>query len=79
MRIASMVIPHLQAGGTDLWVDTALSAMMTHNDTASIAACLSFVAMLWELLDMQAPPPREMPWERPWSFSRGVHSLLSPI
>jgi ADP-ribosylglycohydrolase len=56
MRIAPMVIPHLRATGTDLWVDTALSAMMTHNDSASIAACLSFVAMLWELLDMQAPP-----------------------
>jgi ADP-ribosyl-[dinitrogen reductase] hydrolase len=56
MRIAPMVIPHLRSGGTDLWVDTALSAMTTHNDTVSIAACLSFVAMLWELLDMQESP-----------------------
>jgi ADP-ribosylglycohydrolase len=56
MRIAPMVIPHLRSGTPDLWVDTALSAMITHNDSASIAACLSFVHMLWQLLQMDAPP-----------------------
>jgi ADP-ribosyl-[dinitrogen reductase] hydrolase len=56
MRIAPMLIPHLQTGTTDLWVDTALSAMITHNDSASISACLSFVHMLWQLLQMDAPP-----------------------
>ena len=56
MRIAPMVVPHLRSGGTDLWIDTALCAMTTHNDSASTAACLSFVAMLWDLLDMTAPP-----------------------
>ena len=56
MRIAPVVIPHLQTGATDLWVDTALSAMVTHNDSASISACLSFVHMLWQLLKMDAPP-----------------------
>ena len=56
MRIAPMVIPHLQSGTTDLWVDTALSAMLTHNDSASTAACLSFVNMLWQLLTLDRPP-----------------------
>lgn len=56
MRIAPMVIPHLRSGTTDLWVDTALSAMITHNDSGSIAACLSFVHMLWQLLTMEATP-----------------------
>jgi ADP-ribosyl-[dinitrogen reductase] hydrolase len=56
MRMAPMVIPHLRSGTSDLWIDTALSAMITHNDSASIAACLSFVNMLWKLLQMQAPP-----------------------
>lgn len=56
MRIAPMLIPHLHRRGRDLWVDTALSAMMTHNDSASIAACLAFIAMLWELLGMEAAP-----------------------
>ena len=56
MRIAPMVIPHLQLGTADLWVDTALSAMITHNDSASTAACLSFVNMLWQLLTLDGPP-----------------------
>lgn len=56
MRIAPILVPHLNTGGTDIWVDTALAAMMTHNDYSSTAACLAFVAMLWELLDMHEPP-----------------------
>lgn len=59
MRIAPMLIPCLQKGGTGVWVDTAISAMITHNDTASIAGCVSFVAMLWDLLDMKKPPKPE--------------------
>jgi ADP-ribosyl-[dinitrogen reductase] hydrolase len=56
MRISPVLIPHLKKGGTDLWVDAALCAMMTHNDTCSISACIGFAAMLWELLDMDSPP-----------------------
>jgi ADP-ribosyl-[dinitrogen reductase] hydrolase len=56
MRIAPTLLPHLQSGGSDVWVDTALSAMITHNDSASIAACLAFVRMLWELLKMERAP-----------------------
>lgn len=56
MRIAPMVIPHLASGTTELWVDTALSAMITHNDSASIAACVSFVNLLWKLLHVERAP-----------------------
>ena len=56
MRIAPMLIPHLKSASTDLRVDTALSAMLTHNDSGSIAACLAFVEMLRQLLQMSAPP-----------------------
>jgi len=56
MRIAPMLIPHLRSATADLWVDTALSAMMTHNDSASIAACISFVNLLWDLLPMDRQP-----------------------
>jgi ADP-ribosyl-[dinitrogen reductase] hydrolase len=59
MRIAPMLIPRLRSGTTDLWADTALSAMITHNDSASISACLAFVSMLWQLLQMTAPPQPE--------------------
>jgi ADP-ribosyl-[dinitrogen reductase] hydrolase len=58
MRIAPMLIPHLDTGTTNLWIDTALSAMITHNDSGSLAACLSFVYMLLHLLQMEnAPEP----------------------
>lgn len=64
MRIAPFLVPHLHAGGTGLWVDTALAAMMTHNDRGSISACLAFIALLWELLDKNKTPPPEWWIER---------------
>ena len=36
MRIAPILIPHLQHPSPELWVDTALCAMITHNDSAAI-------------------------------------------
>lgn len=57
MRIAPVLIPHLATGGPALWADTALAASLTHNDSASIAACLAFVSILWELLAMERSPP----------------------
>ena len=56
MRIAPMIIPHLNTQTADLWADTAISAMMTHNDSASTASCLAFVFMLRELIQMDRPP-----------------------
>jgi ADP-ribosylglycohydrolase len=56
MRIAPILIPHLKSAGTELWADTALSAMITHNDSASIASCLAVARMLWQLLPLQTPP-----------------------
>ncbi len=56
VRIAPMVIPHLRSVTAELWVNTALSAMITHNDSASTAACLAFVHMLWSLLRACAAP-----------------------
>lgn len=59
MRIAPMLFPHLRTGSSDLWIDTALSGMTTHNDTASISSCLAFVAILWDLLALDEPPRAE--------------------
>lgn len=56
MRIAPILVPHIKNGGHKLWIDTALCAMITHNDSASIASCMAFVRMLWLLLDMKEPP-----------------------
>ena len=62
MRIAPMLVPYVRSPSPDLWADTALSAIVTHNDAASTSACLVFVTMLWELLGMDAPP--EPSWWR---------------
>lgn len=56
MRIAPVLIPHLRGGGTALWADAASAAMLTHNDRASTSACIAFVGILWDLLDMERPP-----------------------
>lgn len=57
MRIAPMVVPHVAAPSADLWVDTALSAMTTHNDCAAIGSAVAFASILWDLMAMNTPPP----------------------
>ncbi|MGB5575270.1 MAG: ADP-ribosylglycohydrolase family protein [Thermoanaerobaculia bacterium] len=56
MRIAPMLVPHLREPSSELWVDTTLSAAITHNDSASIAGCVAFISMLRELIGMTAAP-----------------------
>ncbi len=65
MRIAPMLIPHLRSGTEALWVDAALSAMMTHNDSSSIASCLAFVHLLRQVLEMDQPPEPRW-WIQTW-------------
>lgn len=59
MRIAPVLIPHVASPSKALWADTALCAMLTHNNRASIASCLSFVRLLWVLLDLEEAPRGE--------------------
>lgn len=59
MRIAPILIPHLRFADENLWVDAALCARLTHNDSASMASCIGFVKMLWELIDMAGAPPAD--------------------
>jgi ADP-ribosyl-[dinitrogen reductase] hydrolase len=63
MRIAPMLIPHLRSATSDLWTNTALSAMITHNDSGAIAACLAFTKMLWQAVCMEKEPEPEW-WPR---------------
>jgi ADP-ribosyl-[dinitrogen reductase] hydrolase len=86
MRIAPILIPHLLHPAAELWVDTALCAIITHNDTASISACLAFVHILWELLHRDRPPEpswwvreyitvaRELETEKNYHPRGGIHS-----
>ncbi len=58
MRIAPVILPAMRRPSTDLWADAALAAMATHNDRASTSACLAWVHILWQLLQMsRAPEP----------------------
>lgn len=59
MRIAPMVVPHLRSATSAMWADAALSAMLTHNDSGSIAACIAFIRMIWESLRLEQPPGPE--------------------
>ena len=64
MRIAPILIPHLKDPSPELWADAALAAMITHNDAGSTAACVAFVAMLWQLLAMDEAPADPYWWPR---------------
>lgn len=59
MRIAPMVFPHFREPSEALWADTAMSSMTTHNDCAAISSCLAYVALLWDLFAIEAPPDKE--------------------
>ena len=72
MRIAPVLVPHLQRSGRDLWRDAVVLGAMTHNDWASNAACVAFVGMLWDLVGMTEPPPPE------WWLDRYV-ALAGPL
>jgi len=56
MRIAPVLIPHLREPSPALWADAALAGMITHNDAASIAACVAWTSILWRLLGMRETP-----------------------
>jgi ADP-ribosylglycohydrolase len=74
MRIAPMVIPHLKSATSDLWVDAALCAMLTHNDSGSTASCISLINMLWQLLKMESPPEPEWWLETYVSVARDLET-----
>jgi len=56
MRISPIIIPHLKNDQGNLWIDTALCAMTTHNDSAAIASCMALVNLIWNAIDMKTAP-----------------------
>jgi ADP-ribosyl-[dinitrogen reductase] hydrolase len=56
MRIAPVLVSHLRDPTPALWSDTAIAAMLTHNDRSSTAACVAFVRLLWDALRRPSPP-----------------------
>ncbi len=58
MRISPIILPHLKTNEGNLWIDTALCSMTTHNDSAAIASCLALLNLIWNVMDMdKAPEP----------------------
>jgi ADP-ribosyl-[dinitrogen reductase] hydrolase len=72
MRIAPVMLPHLRQPSPGLWADTVLAGMITHNDYASNAACVAYVAMLWELLCRHTAPSPE------W-WAETYHQVADPL
>jgi len=56
MRIAPVIVPHLEQPSAALWRDAVVAGAVTHNDPSSIGACVALVGILWELLGMDAVP-----------------------
>ena len=72
MRIAPVLVPHFRNPSPALWADTALAAMITHNDAASTGSCVAFVSLLWKLLGMDSSP-------RPEWWAEEFCSTLRPL
>ena len=68
MRIPPVLLAHLRSAGGGLSADTVLTAVVTHQDPASTAACVAFVQMLWQLLGAERPP------DTPWWLREYVHN-----
>src|SRR5581483_8569380 len=56
MRIAPILLPHLKSRTSDLWVDAALCARLTHNSSISTASALATVHVLWRCLGLKSVP-----------------------
>ncbi|MBM4270223.1 MAG: ADP-ribosylglycohydrolase [Deltaproteobacteria bacterium] len=72
MRIAPVIVPHLERPTTALWRDAILAGAVTHNDASSIAACVAVTGLVWDALAMSRPP------EPRWWLDRYV-ALARPI
>ena len=72
MRIAPVLLPHLRNPSSALYADAALAAMITHNDPASNSACVAFIHLLWQVLQLEQPP------ERGW-WTRTFLDVMTPL
>jgi len=59
MRISPVIIPHVRVPSKELWADTVLSTMLTHNDPLAISSSVAFVNILWKLLQTSEVPSPE--------------------
>jgi ADP-ribosylglycohydrolase len=72
MRIATVFAAHKNRPSEHLWSDTVLCAAVTHNDAASISACVAFVGILQELAHMDETPDPKWWVERYVSYAANI-------
>ena len=63
MRIAPMILPYLKRPSAELWADTILSAMITHNDRASTGSCVALNYIIWEMLRLGTTFDGDAPYD----------------
>ncbi|MCL5434387.1 MAG: ADP-ribosylglycohydrolase family protein [Candidatus Marsarchaeota archaeon] len=59
MRIAPVLISSLANQTENLWADTILSTMLTHNSSLAIGSSVAFMNMLCELVSLKGKPNSE--------------------
>ncbi len=60
MRLAPLVLPHLQQPSPALWSDAVLATFITHGNPIALAAAVGFIDLLWQVLQRptaEAPDP----------------------
>jgi ADP-ribosylglycohydrolase len=57
MRIAPIVVPHLQRPSRELWSDALLAAHLTHDDELSNVSCVAMIDALWRAIATQGQVP----------------------
>ncbi len=72
MRISPVVLPYLIQPSKEMWADSVLDTMMTHNDPLAISASVAFVNIIYKLLGMSKPPKPEWFVEEYVSVARKV-------
>ena len=71
MRISPILIPYIKNGDRDeLWANTVLDTMMTHNDELAIASSLAFIHLLADFMSGEDNPEREL---------KGITRILEAI
>ena len=59
MRIEPVIISYLANPNENLWADTILATMLTHNSSLAIGSSVAFINMLCEFLSSRTPPDKD--------------------
>lgn len=72
MRISPLVLPYLIRPSKEMWADSVLDTIITHNDPLAISASVAFVNITYKLLGMDKLPQPEWFIEEYVSVARDI-------